>query len=247
MKAIASSRSTSTPAVGEVEHDRGVLAQHRGVGPVDVPLPRVEGRPDPALELVVPREVARREVGEDLGQRALVGVGTTARRARRRRGSSPGSAASPARAATAHSCSRATWLSTRSSTSEMPRPAERARERAQVVHRPEVGPHAPVVGHRVATVVVALARQQQRHQVQVRHPQLLEVGHPLGDAGQRARRSGRRRPRSPSIRGDCSQSGSSSRRCRAGAARRRGPRMPWPPASPARSRGRWPRRRRAGG
>ena len=46
---------------------------------------------------------------------------------------------------------------------------------AQVVHGAQVGAHRPVVGHRVAAVVVALARLQQRHEVQVRHAELAQV------------------------------------------------------------------------
>ena len=60
--------------VGEVEHDVGVLAEDVGVGPVDVPLPAVERRPDPAVECVVPGEVAGREVREHLRQARLVRV-----------------------------------------------------------------------------------------------------------------------------------------------------------------------------
>ena len=111
------------PAVGEVEDDRRVLAQDGRIGPVEVPLELVERRPDPAVELVVPREVARREVGEDLGQGPLVGVGHHAvgedveDRGTRLAGPRP----------PAHSCSRATWLRTRSSTRLIPRRAARRR------------------------------------------------------------------------------------------------------------------------
>ena len=49
----------------------------------------------------------------------------------------------------------------------MPRPAQRPCQLAQVVDGPEVGAHRAVVLHGVPAVVVALARLQQRHQVQV--------------------------------------------------------------------------------
>jgi hypothetical protein len=48
-------------------------------------------------------------------------------------------------------------------------------EVAQVVHGAEVGPDAAVVLHGVAAVVVTLARLEQRHQVEVGDPELLEV------------------------------------------------------------------------
>ena len=109
------------PEVGQPQDDLGELGQHRRVGPVEVPLPLVERRPDPALEVVVPGEVAGREVGEHLGQRPL--VLRRAGRGRGRRGSSRGTAsASPARARAAQSCSRATWLRTRSMTRLIPWP-----------------------------------------------------------------------------------------------------------------------------
>ena len=168
--------------VGEEQDDVGVLLEHIGVGPVEVPLPFVERRPDPALQVVVPGEVARGEVGKHLGQRRLVRVGHRAvwedlevgpLRRHRRRGPP-----------TAQRCSRATWLSTRSSTRLIPWPRSEALSDAQVVHRAEVGPYGAVVGDRVAAVVVAVPRQQQRHQVQVGDAELLEVGDPLAHAGQ---------------------------------------------------------------
>ena len=64
--------------VGQPQDDLGELGQHGWVGPVEVPLPLVERRPDPALELVVPGEAAGREVGEHLGQGPLVLVGQLA-------------------------------------------------------------------------------------------------------------------------------------------------------------------------
>ena len=58
------------------------------------------------------------------------------------------------------------------------------REVLEVVHRAEVGPHRAVVGDGVPAVVVAVARPQQRHQVQVAHAELVEVGQVRGDAAQ---------------------------------------------------------------
>ncbi len=61
--------------VGQEQHDLGELREHIGVGPVEVPLIGVEGRPDPGVQVVVEGEVAGREVGEDLEEGAFVGVG----------------------------------------------------------------------------------------------------------------------------------------------------------------------------
>ena len=57
-------------------------------------------------------------------------------------------------------------------------------ERLEVVHGAQVGPHRAVVGHGVATVVVALARAQQRHEVEVGDAELAQVGQVLGDPAQ---------------------------------------------------------------
>ena len=48
-----------------------------------------------------------------------------------------------------------------------PGSSQLGRRAAQVVHRAEIGSHRTVVGHRVAAVIVAVAGPQQRHQVQV--------------------------------------------------------------------------------
>ena len=131
--------------VGQVEDHVGVLAQHVGVRPVDVPLVVVERRPDPAVELVVPGEAARREVREHLGQRRA--RTRPASSGRGRPGSSRGSVASPARASLAPTRARAaTWLSTRSRHRLMPCVAQRARSaprRSSMV--PRSGAHAAVV------------------------------------------------------------------------------------------------------
>ena len=184
MKAIASRRSTSTPRLARPRMMSAYSHEHVGVRPVDVPLVVVERRPDPARELVVPREAAGREVGEHLRQR----------RARRRRAPSRSAwtwkyarlSASPARAATAHSCSRATWLSTRSRHRLMPSARRVVGELAQVVDGAEVRAHGAVVRHGVAAVVGRRPRRQQRHQVEVAHAQLAQVGRPLADPAQRA-------------------------------------------------------------
>ncbi len=63
------------PEVAEIEDDVGHLPEDVRVRPVEVPLVRVERRPHPPAEFLVPGKVAGRKVWEDLGQRRLVGVG----------------------------------------------------------------------------------------------------------------------------------------------------------------------------
>ena len=167
------------PEVGQPQDDLGELDEHRGVGPVEVPLPLVEGRPDPALELLVPREVARREVREDLRQRALEVVGHVAvledvevvpvRRVARPGARRPVVLAGDVVEHQVHH--QADALA-----------AERGGELAQVLGAAEVGVHRPEVPDGVAAVVVALARLEQRHQVQVGDAQVLEVVEVLGHA-----------------------------------------------------------------
>ncbi len=168
-------------AVGQVEDDRRVLAQHRGVAPVDVPLELVERRPHPALQVLVPGEVAGGEVGEDLGQGRLVRVGHVAvgedvevlavRRVTGARLDGPlvltGDVVEHEVEHQAH-----------------PGVVQPGREVLEVVHRAQVGAHRPVVGHGIPAVAVALARAQQRHEVQVAHPELVEVGQVVGHSTQ---------------------------------------------------------------
>ena len=167
------------------EQDVGELAEHRRVRPVEVPLVVVERGPDPAVELVVPREAARREVGEHLRQRQLVLVGDVpvgedqvvvallgvAGPRGRRPGVLAGGVVEHQVDADADAA-----------------PAQGGREVAEVVDVAEVGPHRAVVGHRVAAVVGCRPRGQQRHQVEVRHPELHQVvgvvGHLVEGAGE---------------------------------------------------------------
>ncbi len=55
-------------------------------------------------------------------------------------------------------------------------------EAGEVVHRAEVGPHGPVVHDRVAAVVGARSRGEQRHQVQVRDAEVGQVVDAASDA-----------------------------------------------------------------
>ena len=171
------------PEVGERQDDLGVLAEHGGVRPVDVPLVVVEGRPDPARELLVPGEAAGREVGEDLRQRRLVGVGQLAVVEDVEVGAALGVAGARrggprvlARDVVEHQVQAQTDALA----------AQRRGERAQVVDVAEVGPHRPVVLDGVATVVRARPRRQQRHEVEIGDSEVAEVRHAILDAAQGA-------------------------------------------------------------
>ena len=56
----------------------------------------------------------------------------------------------------------------------------------QVGSGAEVGPDPAIVGHGIPAVVVPVTRQQERHEVQIAHPQLGEVGGLVGDGAQTA-------------------------------------------------------------
>ena len=63
------------PAVGDEQHLLSHSAEDRGVGVVQIPLEAVEGRPDPLADILTPGKAPVAHCGEDLTQRALVGIG----------------------------------------------------------------------------------------------------------------------------------------------------------------------------
>ena len=159
---------------GQPEHRRRHRHEDVRVRVVEVPLVGVERRPDPAVADL--REAAR---GRCRGRPRAA----CARRRRARSG--PGTSGRSRGCALVHACSAAVWLSTRSTHSAIPAVPQIARQRAQVVHRPERRVDRAVVDDRVPAVVGRRARVQQRHQVQVRDAQLTQVGQLLPHAGQR--------------------------------------------------------------
>jgi hypothetical protein len=170
------------PEVGQPQDDLGELGQHGGVGPVEVPLPLVERRPDPALELVVPREAAGSERREHLGQGPLVLVGQVAVgedvevvAVRRRLGSAGPGPHGPVVLA-------GDVVEDQVDDQADSLAAQRRGELPEVLGGPEVGPDRAVVAHGVAPVVVPLPGLEQGHQVQVGDAELLEVVEVLGDA-----------------------------------------------------------------
>ena len=164
--------------VGQGQDDVGELAQHGGVRPVEVPLVVVERRPHPRVELVVEGEVAGREVGEDLRQRGLVGIGHRAVLVDVEVGAPVAVAGAGGRGPgvlTGHVVEHQVEAQADALG------AQRRGERAQVVDVTEVGAHGAVVHDGVAAVVGCRPGRQQRHQVEVAHPEVAEVRRPLAD------------------------------------------------------------------
>ena len=159
-------------AVGEEESDVGELVHDIGVGPVEVPLVVVERRPHPRVEAVVPREVARGEVGEHLRQRLLIGVGDGAvgvdvEVVAVLRIPSPGSLGPRmlGRDVVEHE------VDGQSDAIEV----EHLSEALEVRHRAQVCAHLAIVGDGVAAVVGRGPWFEQRHQVEVGGPELAQV------------------------------------------------------------------------
>jgi hypothetical protein len=63
--------------------------------------------------------------------------------------------------------------------------AQRRREPLQILDITQVGAHLTVGRDGIPPVVVPVPRAQQRHEMQVGDPQLLQVVDPLGDSSQR--------------------------------------------------------------
>src|SRR5207248_894771 len=62
-------------SVGDEQHLLGHRSEDRRVGVVEIPLEAVEGRPDPFAYVLTPGKAPAAHGGEDLTQRALVGIG----------------------------------------------------------------------------------------------------------------------------------------------------------------------------
>ena len=159
-------------AVGQVQDDVGELGHDAGVAPVEVPLEGVEGGPHPAVDVVVPGEVAGGEVGEDLRQGALVGVGL---------GTVGEDEEVVAVALLAGARPRRPLvLGGHVVENEVHHQrdalgAQFAGQVLEVVHGAQARAHGAVVGHRVAAVGVAGARGEQGHEVEVGDAQLAQV------------------------------------------------------------------------
>ena len=226
--------------VGQGEHRPEHGAEDGGVGVVQIPLIVVERRPYPAQ----PRhlsEAAGRGTGKDLRQRPLVGVGLGAvgiDQVHLTVGRLPGGGLA---------CPFVLACGVVQDQVNAQRDAALAQvagEFLEVGHGADPWIHRVVVLHRIAAVVLPVARPEQWHQVQVGDAQFGQVVQVPTDAGQGAGRTGRRNTRSrPS-----GTAGTRQDRSRGGdraAAAPRGARLPLPARrARVRSRTRWCRRRR---
>ncbi len=168
--------------VGQGQHGAQHGPEHRRVGVVQVPLVLVEARPHPA-EARDLGEAARRDVGEYLGQGALVGVGFGAIRVDQVHLAVAGLACH--RLAGPFVLSRGVVEHQVHAQGDAAL-VQVARQRLQIRHGADPRVNLVVVGHRVAAVALPLARPQQRHQVQVGDAQLHQVVQVLADPRQRA-------------------------------------------------------------
>ena len=178
--------------VGEEEHGLGDGEEDLRVVPVEVPLVRVEGRPDPGAgligllvegEVLDEGEVAGRRVREDLAQRLLVGIGQA-----------PVLEDVVESAGVRIACPR------------LPRPlmlcgrmvedevdadrdaalAQRARDGFEIVHRADRRVDPAVVHHGVAAVRIARPGHQAGHEVDIGDAELAEIVEVVEHALERA-------------------------------------------------------------
>ena len=139
---------------------------------VQVPLEDVEGGPDPLADLFPVGEGARMLVGEDLPQRALVGVGHGAVGEEEVVVGVLGIAGQ--RALRPAVLVRGVVEDEIQHQADA-RGAQLVAKLAQVVHRAEARFHGAVVAHGIAAVVVALRSFEQGHQVEIGEAKFLEV------------------------------------------------------------------------
>ena len=167
--------------VGQEQDDLRELHQHLGVGPVEVPLPPVERGPDPTPGFVVPGEAARSEIREHLGHGRLVGVGKRTVRmdvevVAVRRLPRPGPDCPLVLAGHV--------VEDQVDNQADPSSTQPPGEFLQILGGTEVWADRAVVADGVPAVVVAVARLQQRHQVQVADAEVLQVADLLADTTQ---------------------------------------------------------------
>ncbi len=159
--------------VGDAEHLLGHGAEHRRVGVVQIPLEAVEGRPDPLAHILAPGEAAAPHSREDIAQRLLVGI--------RQRAVGEQEVVALVLHVAGLGAARPIVLVGGVIEDGIEHQAdavrlELARQRRQLLDCPELRVDAPVAADSVAAVAVAGGRLEQRHQVQVGQPKLLEVG-----------------------------------------------------------------------
>ena len=158
--------------VGNGQHLARHRIEHRRIAVVQVPLERVEGRPDPAAVGQL-REGTPVLVREDLAHRALIDVRLGAVGEQEievlvggvilHRGLCPGVVVGRVVEDEVQHQADA-FL------------AQGLGQRPQVLDRADLGVHVTVAADRIAAVAVARGNLERGHQVQVGQPQLLEVG-----------------------------------------------------------------------
>ena len=155
--------------------------EHRRVAPVEVPLPLVERGPDPAAEFGFVAEISRRERREDLRQSLFVGIGKAP--VREDMEVVPvGRVAAPGRHGPLM-FPRHMVEDEVDHQADATRP-ERRGQVPEVVNGAEIRPYRAIVLDGVAAVVVARARPEQRHEMQVGDAEVRKVVKVVRDAGQ---------------------------------------------------------------
>ena len=158
--------------VGQIQHAFDHLHQHSRIAVIEIPLVRVEGGQHPPLHFFVPGKITRRGIGKHLRHRLLIQIGD-------------GSVRVAAVVVLVH---RVTGLG-----AESPRVgvsgvvhhkiqaeadachAQLLRQGGEVGVRAQGRVHGVEILHRVSPVVVGVRHFEQRHQVQVGDPLLLQI------------------------------------------------------------------------
>ena len=166
-------------AVGEFTHQVDELAEDVGIGPVEVPLELVEGRPDPSLTVVVPGEIATRKVGEDLREILLPGIDLVL-------------SLQDVEVVTVFlltgTCSLSPLMLGRHMVDDQVHDQgdavapQRGRQIVEIVHRAQISTDRVMVGDGVAPVIGSLSWLQQGHEVQISHPHLGQMVQMIVDA-----------------------------------------------------------------
>jgi hypothetical protein len=177
MKLWTAERATGC---GRTKRQQDVRHLHKDarVGPVQVSLVVVKGRPDPLAGLLDAREVPRRGLGEDLRERLLVLVGEATVREDVEpllipRHAPAGSFRSPVLAG-------AVVEDEVEAEAHAPIPQKGA-ELAEVLHRPERPPSFSIIRDGVAAVIeTGRSARQERHDVNVVGTELFQVVQPSG-------------------------------------------------------------------
>ena len=167
------------PKIGQKEHFRGHGAEDLRVAVVEIPLERVERRPDPALQVGAIAEAARVLVRKNFAQGAVVGV---------RLGAVWKQKIVVAVGFVAGlGCPRPAVFVRGVVEDEVehqadPMGAQFVGQRTQLLHLAQAWVDRPVVADRIAAVVLVGRSGKKWHQMQVSQTQLLKIGDPGAQA-----------------------------------------------------------------